>query len=385
VNSTIHTTNGHLTASLPESVPAEGAALEGLALAGAFASTVARYLLLVLPQARGEMRRWENAALRIPDTGLRWVAEQALAKRGNIEGAALLATLAPASHRSATVRALVAFQSAYNYLDALSELGSPDPRANANQLHQALLVALDPTQREHDYYLHNPRSEDGGYLSGMLDACRHAVLALPSYRTVADQARLAAKRIVDFQTLNRARGEGGHAALESWAGQIDSGGLTWWEAAAGAGSSLAVHALIASAADRHLEPVDAAEIYSAYSYRVGALHSLLDSLVDRGEDDQQGRQSLLEHYSNPAHMQVGLHSLATGSRKATRHLDHADTHRVILTAMCSYYLSAPECETPEGHAVTATITDALGFSLSAAIALFRVRRRAHTLTGRTYV
>lgn len=46
--------------------------------------------------------------------------------RGNIEGAALFDALAPAGRRARTIRALVAFQTAYNYFDALSGLPSED-------------------------------------------------------------------------------------------------------------------------------------------------------------------------------------------------------------------------------------------------------------------
>ena len=72
----------------------------------AFASTVLCHLLLVPPALLRELARWQRAALQIPEPELRRLALASLAKRGNIEGAALFATLAPAVHRRDTVHAL---------------------------------------------------------------------------------------------------------------------------------------------------------------------------------------------------------------------------------------------------------------------------------------
>ena len=157
---------------------------------------------------------------RIPNPKLRHHALQALGKRGNIEGAALFATLAPASHRGRTIRALVAFQTAYNYLDALCELPSNDPIANGEQLHQALLTALHPDSEHPDYYAQHPDTGDGGYLATIVERCRSAVTALPSYDAIAPTAREAAGRIVDFQALNLNEHQGGHDALKRWATEL---------------------------------------------------------------------------------------------------------------------------------------------------------------------
>ena len=95
------------------------------------------------------------------------------------------------------MRALVAFQTAYNYLDALSELPSDQPVANGEQLHQALLTALHPGAAHLDYYALNPDRRDGGYLESIVDACARAVAGLPSFPALAPTARCAAARIVD--------------------------------------------------------------------------------------------------------------------------------------------------------------------------------------------
>jgi hypothetical protein len=59
-------------------------------------------------------------------------------------------------------------------------------------------------------------------------------------------------------------------------------------------------------------------------------------------------------------------------------------HRVIATAMCSYYLSAPQCATAEAQTSIRAITDELGPALSVAILMFRAKRLIHNFTDRSY-
>ncbi len=352
----------------------------------AFTDTVLRYLKLVLPPVKGELTRWSAQAATIPTERLRRLAAVSLAKRGNIEGAALFATLAPSAHRRSTVRALVAFQTAYNYLDTLSELPSMDPRGNARQLHRALLLALQPGAEHPDYYALNPERHDGGYLLAILDTCREALASLPSYEVVAPLALLAAERISDFQTLNLSEDQGGHGALKRWASEATpvGGELEWWETAAGAGSSLAVHALIAAAAQPQLDLSHAAAIDASYYPRIGALHSLLDSMVDRREDKALRQRSLLDYYGSSTEAAHRLSALAARARAAAVSLPGGEAHQTILAAMCSYYLSAPECDRQEAREIRRALKGVLGLPLDAAIAMFRARRLIHTVKRRAY-
>jgi tetraprenyl-beta-curcumene synthase len=145
-----------------------------------------------------------------------------------------------------------------------------------------------------------------------------------------------------------------------------------------------VHALIAAAADPRLDAEDAAAIDHAYFPWIGALHSLLDSLVDRREDAEHGQRSLLGYYPTPASGAIALSSLGLRARRATETLPRPHAHQVILTAMCSYYLSAPQCYTAQAQTITRYLTRTLGVPLHVAIMLFGVRRMAATLTLGTY-
>jgi tetraprenyl-beta-curcumene synthase len=396
VSTRTHTNNGHASAHTRAGVASSAgrplgtlaALAEPLELPRAFAETVLRYLTLVLPLVARELAHWRTRAAEIPDPGLRGAASDALRKRGNIEGAALFATLAPGASRRASIRALVALQTAYNYLDALSEMPSETPAANAEQLHRALLLALSPGAAHVDYYAYveNAPGGDAGYLTGLVDACRDALATLPSYEVIAPLARAATARIVDFQTLNLSEAQGGHDALQAWALEAtpDASRLQWWETAAAAGSSLGVHALIATAGQRDLDGWEASCIERVYFPWAGALHSLLDSVVDRGEDHDRGQRSLVGYYPSATYAAARMSGLASRTGGAIDRLANADAHRVIVTAMCSYYLSAPQCATFESQAITRALTRELGVPLNVAIVMFRVMRAAHALTGRTY-
>jgi tetraprenyl-beta-curcumene synthase len=351
--------------------------LERVVLPRAFATISLAYLARIVPQLGSELAAWHARAALIPDSTLRRQASLALEKRGNMEGAALLATLAPAAQRRHVVRALVSFQTAYNYVDALSELPSDDPAANGEQLHQALLAALDPRAPHPDYYAHSCARGDGQYLSALVDACRDALARLPSYAVIAPLALAASGRIVDFQARNLNESQGGHGALRGWAAAATPAGseLGWWETAAGAGSSLAVHALIATAASLDLDRAQAQAIDRSYFPWIGALHSLLDSLVDRAEDRAHGHRSLFDYYPSSAAATTRLDTLAARSLDALDDLPDPAAHQVILTAMCGHYLSAPECATSEGRAVTGALGHVLGRPLGVAIRVLRARQR----------
>jgi tetraprenyl-beta-curcumene synthase len=360
--------------------------MRDLALATAFAGTVSRYLTTVLPTVTRELRHWRRQALQIPDPALRKHALEALGKRGNIEGAALFAVLAPRPRRRQTVRALVSFQTAYNYLDTLAEQPSADPLANGRQLHSALLAALDPLADQPDYYAHHPRDRDGGFLAALVETCRSAFATLPSHDAVASAAWESTARIVAFQSLNLTDEQGGHDGLERWARlQTPRGsGLDWWQTAAAGGSSLAVHALIAAAANPSLGTGEITAIEHAYFPWICALHSLLDSLVDVGEDERAGQRSLLGYHASAEQAAFAMRMLARRCMAVTYALPDGLSQRVILTAMASYYLSSPDASSSNARAIAAGVADVLGPPLAPALALFSARRAAARVTQGGY-
>jgi tetraprenyl-beta-curcumene synthase len=345
-------------------------ALGRAALVGTFALAATRYWLTVFPRVCLELRRSRRRAARIPDPALRRCAFDALAKRSNVDGAAAFAVLRVGRRRRALVRALVAFQLAYNYLDALAEQPGGRSPENARRLHQALFAAVGCEPVSRDFYEHHAQSRDGGYLAELVEVCRAALTTLPSYACVAQSLHEAVARIVGFQSLSLA----GERELERWAvEQLPDSRLRWWEIAAGAGSSLGVHALIAVACARTLPAEDLRALDGAYFPVIGALHSLLDSVVDVAEDATTGQLSLVGCYRGRQAAATRMGALTGLAMERARALPDARRHNVLLVAMACNYLSSPSSQLPEVVRISRAVREQLGALTVPTLLVFRVR------------
>ena len=361
-----------------------------LALAGTFSAAARRYWLGVFPHVRREVSRWRERAAEIPDPVLRSLALQAQGKQGNVEGAAAFAAFAPRAERAALVRAVVAFQAAFDYLDVLAEQPQDDPVAGARSLHEALVLALAWAGTEGgagaespDYYAQYPQREDNGYLAELVDTCATALATLPCYPSVAAAARRAAERIVEFQTCNLSKSQGDHDAFELWARAQTPAGtdLRWWETAGGGGSPLCVYALIAAAADPAVAPGDVEAIEAAYFPWIGGLHSLLDHLVDRSYDAALGQRSLIDYYASPQEAAVRMQALAERAMRAAQALPQGRRHAIVLTGMAGFYLSDREASGPEAQPIARGVREAVGGMVAPAMVVFKARKVAGGLAG----
>jgi len=368
-----------------------------LALGAAFTGAAQRYWTGVFPLLRRELDHWRERALQIPDPVLRRLALDAPLQRGNLEGAAAFAAFVPRPHRAVVVRALVAYQSAYNYLDLLAEQPQADPVAGARELHRALLDALDPEGREGwvlseseqpDYYADYPQRDDNGYLNELVAACATALATLPSYAAVATATRTATLRIVQFQSLNLSEAQGDHDAFARWARtEIPPGAyLEWWEAAAAGGSALGVYALIAAAAAPVTDAGHVEAIEKAYFPWIGSLHSLLDHLVDAREDAARGQRNLIDYYSSPQEAAVRMQALAERAAANARVLGDRDRrHTIMLAGMVANYLSEPGASAPDALAPAELVADAIGGLMTPTLLVFKLRRLAGERAGSSRV
>lgn len=348
-----------------------------LRLAAAFVRITCRYWIAVYPCVRRELRTWRPCAAGIPDPHLRAIAcETELGERGNYEGAAAFAVFLPRQTRALVVRAVVAFQLAYDYADSLTEMPAPDRVANGRALHEALNAALSPGTPHPDYYAHQARSDDGGYLVALVNACRDAVSTLPSWEMVASRARDMSRLVIEFQARNHADESLIPTQLSAFAASIPDRGhvLRWWEAAAGGASSMVVFALIAAGAERSLAAADAQALECAYVPWIGALHVLLDSLVDWPHDTEAAHHSLVGHYASPAATARGLEAIAHTALSSTQALPRAREHQVLLVAMAGLYLSKPEAGLPHAAEATERLVTALGDLARPVLFVHRVRR-----------
>lgn len=344
-------------------------------LAARFAAAAARYWLGTYPTIRREIRRLRRNAARIPDATLRTTALAVLDNKwGDLEGAGAFAAFVPTRRRASVARLLVCLQGIYDYADTLAEQPSDDPSADAITLHTALLDALRSGTPLSDYYEHHPYKDDGGYLAGLVQQCQAGVAQLPTYAVVERAAREHAQRIVDYQARINREPEDEHAAFASWAASETPVGarLHWWETGAACGSSLALLALLAASADHRLTTGVAASIEAIYWPWAGALHTLLDNLIDRAEDHATRQHNLTDHYSDRQELSERVETLARTTIERSRAV--APHHRLILTGMIALYLSDEQAWTEHARTASERILAANGTITRPALLLLHARR-----------
>jgi tetraprenyl-beta-curcumene synthase len=350
-----------------------------LCLAADFACAARRYWLAVFPRVALEVCRQRTFARSIPDPALRRLALEALErKRNNIEGAAAFGAIVPRASRPFVVRALVACQTMCDYLDLLAEQPTRDPVANGYRLHEALVVATAREEPHRDYYGHHSHGEDGGYLRGLVDGARLALSALPSIALTWAPMGRAAERVAVYQSFNHGDARGSYRPFERWAAQsaaVGDADLHPWEMAAGSGSTLALLALIASAADPLLRESDAQAIENAYFPWIGSLHSLLDSLVDHDEDLALQGRALVDYYASPMHAATRMRAIAGEALRRAAALPGGRRHALILAAMTSFYIcEVRRSASPHAQLVGPSVLEVFGSMAAPTMAVLGARR-----------
>ncbi len=351
-----------------------------MALVAAMVHALLLYWLVIFPRARLELRRWQRRARAIPSPELRCRALGKLDEEHlSAEGAAAFAILARPRGRKHVVRLCVAFEVMYDLLDGLAEERVDDVLANNLQLHEALPDAFRPARIGVDYYANHPSRNDGGYLDELLSGCRVAFLALPARRQVAAALIRCATRAGHAQSLNHASLRGRPDALAVWArAQLDGaqrGLLCWWEAAAAAGSPLGIFALIAAASHRFTDERDAEAIEQAYFPWIGALHWLLESLVDEQVDLISGNRSYVQEYGSRAIVGPRLAFITRNALADARRLPQAERHTLLLAGMIALNLAHPGAASDETRTITAAVAAEIGGFVAPLLAAIRIRQR----------
>ncbi|MGH2853333.1 MAG: DUF2600 family protein [Solirubrobacteraceae bacterium] len=342
----------------------------------------ARYWPTVAPIVRSQLRRWEQRARRIRDPALQSLALAKLREEGfNAEVAATLATLAPRAHRTRAVEAIVALEVLYDYLDGLTESPSYEALRDGRQLLTAFTDAITPsTGHDRDYYRYHPQSSDDGYLEELAAAVRNALAALPAANAVAAATQSAALRTAEAQVHAHAVTRTGTAQLEEWAKhEAASTALEWREFLAGAASSvLAVHALIAAAADQRTTPTQAMAIDRVY-LSIAVLSTMLDSLIDYTRDQDTGEPGYLRYYEDPDFLAHRLASVTHDAAKAAHDLPNGPHHIMTLAGVVAYYTSAPAAASEPTRPVALRIQRELTPLIMPTLAVMRAWRLAKRL------
>jgi hypothetical protein len=136
-----------------------------------------------------------------------------------------------------------------------------------------------------------------------------------------------------------------------------------------------------AAADPALQPEAVEAIENAYFPSIGALHSLLDHLVDRAQDAASGERNLIDYYASPLQAAVRMQGLAEQAASAARTLPRGRRHAIVLAGMAGYYLSHTEASTPEARPIARNVRAAIGGLVAPTLLVFKARRLAGRLTA----
>jgi len=353
-------------------------------LAGAFTWSMPLYWLVVFPHARRELRRWEQYAHLIPDRTLR---EHALGKLRSeamtAEGAAAFAILSTARSCRDVVRACVAFEVIYDYIDALAEEPVADVLANNRLLYGALTAAFGCSAPVENWYARHPHYDDGGYLRALVDTCRYALAQLPAHECVRPQLGRLTRRAAEAQSLHHAADDAlGERRLARWAAaeQPPDCALRWWELAAASSSPLGVFALVASAARRRTDPAGASATERAYFPWIAALSWLLESLVDQDEDATTGGHSYVAHYPSRHSAAQQLAAIADRACVDARRMPLAARHTLLLAGMVGMYLSDAGAESAAARDAAEAVRRTIAGPLVPLLWILRIRRRVGRVT-----
>jgi hypothetical protein len=254
-----------------------------------------------------------------------------------------------------------------------------NPLGDARCLYHALVDAVVPdTEPKGDYYTHIPQSDDGGYLERLVSLVRDALTRLPSRGAVAEVSECAAMRCAEAQIQAHAVPRLGSVQLEMSAthNQVETG-LRWRELFAGAGSSgLALHALIAAAADPRTSREQALAIDEVY-LSICALTTLLDGLIDYKQDIRSlGRPGYIRYYEDHDALTQGLLSVIHRARSAARDAPQGAHHLMTLVGVAAYYISAPTAGSDFAQPVTRQVRRELEPLITQTLAVMRTWRAA---------
>jgi tetraprenyl-beta-curcumene synthase len=358
---------------------------EATASLGALAVANARFWPTVAPHVSRELALWQEPAAAIPDRELRKLAvSKQREEHFNAEVAATLATLSPRADRRAVAQAIVALELLFDYLDGRTERPSSDPVGEGERLFMPLTRALVPATPggEPEARLDGP---DAAYLNALSDRVRERVLTLPAIALVKAEAVAACTRCAQAQIRLHAVGTLGDRQLREWAeSEGFESGLGWREYAAGSASSvLAVHALIAAAADPSTSVEDARRIDAAY-LAIAAVISMLDSLVDHERDVAAGQPTFLPLFSDREEFASTIRALLREALARAKEAPRPEHHTMTLAGVVAYWTSDPTRDVRASAIVqllraelSPTIWPALGV-----MGLWRAAKRTRALAGK---
>jgi hypothetical protein len=311
----------------------------------------------------------------MPDARDRSLAlEKLREERFNSEVAATLATLVPSTTRPTAIEAIVALELLFDYLDRRTEVLSANPIEDYRRLFASFLAIVPGTagQAERGHACKEATHDDEAYAHALAMTTRARLAELPSHSSVAATMSAAALRCSQAQTYLHAAQVISRDQLREWAelGAAESG-LGWREYTAGSAASvISLHALIAAAARPGTTAALAARVDHAY-LAIGAVITLLDSIVDESKDLAAGQPGFISLYGSPAELRQSFQTLLSEALARVREAPDSAHHEMTLAGVVAYYTTHPGARAAGAQAIVDAARRALSPTIWPALAVMR--------------
>lgn len=236
---------------------------------------------------------------------------------------------------------LLPYQTLCDYLDTVTDRGPSQDPEDLRVLHQSLHDAVTPEAPLGDYYRLHPHQNDGGYIHSLIADCHGALTRFPSYSGILNSMQTLVSLYIDLQVKKHGPAPTRVPQLVSWyeSHREKAPELYWWEFSAATGSTLGLFALLGSAL--HPEPNTRywPQLQQLYFPWVGALHILLDYLIDQEEDRLGGDLNFVNYYDSPREATERIQWIYRQAESFTRTLPDQAFHRYVLRGLLGFYLS----------------------------------------------
>jgi tetraprenyl-beta-curcumene synthase len=300
----------------------------------------------VLPRAGQYFEVYRGWARAIPNEELRM---QALASMGSkqfhADGGSIYVLLAR-EQIDQTTRFIVAYQTISDYLDNLCDRSKSLDANDFTCLHTAMIDALEPSVDPwtRNYYAFREDQDDAGYLCRLVEECQNILKSFPNYHLVQSYVTHWMRLYSELQTHKHIQPEQREMRLTEWwqDNKRLSPSFFWWEFAAATGSTLGVFVLCALSARTELTNEEVKQIASCYFPWMGALHILLDYLIDQDEDRQGGDLNFVTYYKDEQQMVERIEWVIDQTRERLSKLPDPSFHLLVVQGLLGLYLSDPK-------------------------------------------
>lgn len=304
-----------------------------------------RMTVRCLPRVRRELRVWHDQARRIGGELGQQASTSIKFKAFHCQGGAVFALMCP-PHSLNIIPLIVAYQTISDYLDNLCDRAGIHEEDCFANLHMSLLDAITPGRepRPQRYYQGFPWSEDRGYLGDLVARVQGEVASLPSFDKVRRDIHQLTARYCSLQVKKHLAPGKRESAVRDWVrgDWYPRGELCWWEAAAAAGSTLGVFALMALASRSGVRASDVEPIKIAYFPWIGGLHILLDYLIDQEEDRCGGDLNFVTLYPSEETRDRRILWIARQAMARAERLPDPGFHQLVVRGLLGLYLSDPK-------------------------------------------